>query len=464
MSKKGTITRQTKAFSFQLKDFDDEQGRVSGYLSTFDNVDEGDDRVRPGAFKRTLQNKYEYKKKNNKQYLMPLLWQHKDSEPIGGYTEAKEDGIGLWVELEVDLDVQRGKEAYSGLKKGYIFQQSMGYDAIQSEYVKVEGKMIRDLTEVRLWEGSIVTFPMNEEAVVTDVKTASGRHMDRKSKEKKTVQEHYAEEMCKDLLEDWADVFLCIITQSVLDALKIGDQPAQDIGQAVDDWKELVLAKFVAEAVECDLAGYIQDNSDTYSSADYVMQYGSDSKPNYYSYYMSNNRKRDQKIGKPISADNQKTIDAHVKDLKSKAKSVKADVQAHADNMHDAADSIRDIAAGNNAKAGRAISSGTAQALNNIATQVDDHADKAMSTVKDHSKAVRTAADDLATRMQGAETPYAGDDPGTPDDGQQEGKGNNRVTPPEKARNTQERSSEEDTVSEKDLELMMAYVQGIKTA
>ena len=291
---------------------------------------------------------------------------------------------------------------------------------------------------------------------------SSRRHMDRKDKEKKTVQEHYAEEMCKDLLEDWQDVFVCTLTEAVLDAFKIGDQPEQDVSQALDDFKELVLTKFVPEAIECDLSGYISDNSNTYSSVDSVMQYGSDSKPNY-SYY-SNDRKRDQKIGKPISADNQKTIDAHVKSLKALAKSAKAAMQEHTNAMHDTADSVADIAGDNTSKAGRAISAATAQSIKDYASTMHDHADKAMDIMKDHAKAVRTAADDLATRMQGAETPYAGDDPGTPDPGQQEGKGNDQGIPSQKTHTTQERPSEEDTVNEKDLELMLAFVQGIKTA
>ncbi len=405
-----TITRQTKAFPFQLKDFDDAKGIVKGYLSTFDNVDEQGDRVRPGAFKRTLQNKYEYKKSNNKRYLMPLLWQHKEAEPVGGYLEAKEDEIGLFVEIELDLDVQKGREAYSALKKGYVFQQSMGYDTIKSDYVKIDGETVRDLIEVRLWEGSLVTFPANEEAVVTDVKAVSGSHMDRKDKDKKTIAEHYAEETCKDLLKDWADVYLKIITQSVLDALKIGDQIEQDISQALDDWKEVVLSKFLTQAIECDLPGYISDNSDTYtySSADSTMLYGSGSRYG----YMSNEQDREEKAGKPISAANQKIIDDHVK-------------------------SLRDTT---------------------------DDATKAVKSMQDHVKALRTAADDLATRMQGAETPYTGNDPGKPDEGQQEGKAANRVIPPDKAHDTQERSSEEDTVNEEDLELALAFVQGIKTA
>ena len=447
-----SLKRESKAFAFQLKDFDDAQGRVSGYLSTFDNVDEGDDRVRPGAFKRTLQNKYEYKKKNNKQYLMPLLWQHKDYEPIGGYIEAREDNIGLYVELEVDLDVQRGKEAYSGLKKGYIFQQSMGYDAIQSEYVKINGKMVRDLTEVRLWEGSIVTFPMNEEAVVTDVKSASGRHMDRKDKEKKTVQEHYAEEMAQDLLEDWSDVFLSSLTCAILDAFKIGDQPEQDITEALDDFKELVLTKFVPEAIECDLSGYIADHSDTYSSADYAMQYGSDSQPNYG--WMSSNRRRSEKLGKPISSTNQQNIDAHVKSIKALAKSAKAAMQDHANAMHDTADTVADLASGNS-KSGRAISAATAQSLNSAADAMHDHADKALDIMKEHTKAVRTAADDFANTMQGAEKPYAGDDSGNPDDGQQEGK-SNPATPSRNEARSPQSHSQKSTADEDERELELA--------
>lgn len=284
------------------------------------------------------------------------------------------------------------------------------------------------------------------------------RHM-----QQKTVQEHYADEMCQDLLEDWQDVFICSLTCAILDAFTIGDQPEQDISEALDEFKELVLAKFVPEAVECNLSEYIADN--TYSSSssiDYTLQYGSDSKPNYG--YMSNNRERSQKSGKPISATNQQKIDDHVKSLKSTAKKSNAEMRDHVKAMHDAADDMEDKLTNDGQKAGRSISAATSQAIKDYTSSVHDHADKAMSIMKDHTKAVRTAADDFATRMQGAEVPYVGDDPGTPDPGQQEGKGKNQVIPSDKTHNTQERSSEEDTVNEKDLELALAFVQGIKTA
>ncbi len=82
MSKSSAPMRERKSFTLQVKTFDDAAGRITGYLSTFDNIDEGGDRVRHGAFKRTLAYKYAYKTKNNKRYLMPLLWQHDVNQGI----------------------------------------------------------------------------------------------------------------------------------------------------------------------------------------------------------------------------------------------------------------------------------------------------------------------------------------------------------------------------------------------
>src|SRR5260221_14781791 len=46
----------------------------------------------------------------------------------------------------------------------------MGYRAIQVEWVKEEGKSIRNLLEVAVMEGSCVVFPMNDLAQVDTVK------------------------------------------------------------------------------------------------------------------------------------------------------------------------------------------------------------------------------------------------------------------------------------------------------
>ena len=448
--------RENKSFTFQVKAIDDEKGLIEAYGSVFDNTDQGNDVVRPGAFKRTIQNSKSRVQSGKSNFLAMMLWQHNENQPIGGWTDLQEDAHGLLCKGQIILNTQLGREAYELIKAKIVNEFSIGYDIPSggSYYDKSSG--VRNLTELRLWEVSPVSFAMNTEALLVGVKDVSqkttGRHMDRKGKEKKTVQEHYAEEMAQDLLEDWADVFLCSLTCAILDAFKIGDQPEQDITEALDDFKELVLTKFVPEAIECDLSGYIADHSNTYSSADYAMQYGSDSKPDYG--WMSSNRRRSEKIGKPISADNQKTIEAHVKSIKALAKSAKAAMQDHANAMHDTADTVADLAGGNS-KSGRAISASTAQSLNSAADAMHDHADKAFDIMKEHTKAVRTAADDFANTMQGAEKPYAGDDSGKPDDGQQEGK-SNPATPSQQEARSPQPHSQKSTVDEDERELELA--------
>lgn len=346
MATKSTSKREQKNFTFEIKDFDDALGLVKGYLATFDNIDETGDRIRPGAFKRTLQSKYQYKQAHQKTYLMPLLWQHDIGTPVGGYTEAKEDNIGLYVEFQIDMDIQRGKEAYSGLKKGYIFQQSIGYDTIQSEYVKEpDGKMVRDLLEIRLWEGSIVTFPANELAVVTSVKASEGKQMDEKPpKERKTLLEYYNELMAQDLMEDFNDVFLRSFTQEVFAAVQIADSMEEDISKACDDLKTLLTTKFVPVAIDCGLPQYLADSGYSYVPGLYSMLNGSDSYG-----YMSRQAGLESKAGKPISAANQGHIDDHVSDLHQKADNaitMMKKAMQHVKSIHGAADSFASTMSG----------------------------------------------------------------------------------------------------------------------
>src|SRR5258708_3464823 len=53
---------------------------------------------------------------------------------------------------------------------GTMKKQSMGYRAIQVDWVKEDGRSIRNLLEVAVMEGSAVVFPMNDLAQVDTVK------------------------------------------------------------------------------------------------------------------------------------------------------------------------------------------------------------------------------------------------------------------------------------------------------
>ncbi len=135
----------------------DDNGSFAGYASIFNITDSHKDIIIRGAFQRTLAENNDVK----------LLWQHQMNEPIGIITELREDDKGLYVEGKLLLDVQRGKEAYSLLRSGAINGLSIGYTAVTFDYNE---NGIRVLSDVDLWEISLVTFPANTQAGITKIK------------------------------------------------------------------------------------------------------------------------------------------------------------------------------------------------------------------------------------------------------------------------------------------------------
>ena len=99
------------------------------------------------------------------------------SDHIGWNLRAEEDDKGLFVEGEIDLNVQKGREKYSlaktALKIGAPMGLSIGYGTIKAEPDR-EKPIIRRLKELKLYEYSIVTFPMNTEAMITAAKSLAG--------------------------------------------------------------------------------------------------------------------------------------------------------------------------------------------------------------------------------------------------------------------------------------------------
>ena len=139
-------------------------GVFSGYASVFDIEDHYGDIIAPGAFKKSLS---ALKKKKR---TPAMLWQHKTDEPIGVWTDFQEDDSGLLASGQLVLDTQRGAEAYALLKAGAITGLSIGFNAVNSKVDKDSGKRI--LTEIDLWETSLVTFPANEKARIGSVRAA----------------------------------------------------------------------------------------------------------------------------------------------------------------------------------------------------------------------------------------------------------------------------------------------------
>lgn len=149
---------------FEVKAVDD-KGRFSGYGSVFGNVDAYQEVVAPGAFAESLAAWKDAGK------LPPVLWQHRSGEPIGPYLEMREDAHGLFVEgqLLVD-DVARAKEARALMKARAVNGLSIGFVTREDSFDKVTG--VRTLKKIDLWEVSVVTFPANPSAQISNVKSA----------------------------------------------------------------------------------------------------------------------------------------------------------------------------------------------------------------------------------------------------------------------------------------------------
>lgn len=160
MKKDAGSTKQL-ARPFELKELK-EDGTFEGYGSVFGVVDSYADIVKKGAFKRSL-------KEHKSAGSMPkLLWQHRSDEPIGVYQDVAEDDHGLFVKGQLALKTARGAEAYELLKMGAIGGLSIGYMTIAYEWD--EKTRVRTLTDIDLWECSLVTFPANPAAQVSGVK------------------------------------------------------------------------------------------------------------------------------------------------------------------------------------------------------------------------------------------------------------------------------------------------------
>jgi HK97 family phage prohead protease len=149
----------------------EESGKFMGYGAVFGNRDSYGDVIVKGAFNSSL--------KNMKPQDVKMLWQHNAAMPIGVYDEIFEDENGLCVKGRLLVnEVEKASECYALLKAGAISGLSIGYSVNQDgSRMGTDGNNY--LTDLKLWEVSVVTFPANPEANVESVKKMSIKDFER---------------------------------------------------------------------------------------------------------------------------------------------------------------------------------------------------------------------------------------------------------------------------------------------
>jgi HK97 family phage prohead protease len=178
-------SRVTQEFKYAVSD----DGTFEGLLATYNNVDLGGDTIEPGAFTKSLQ-------ENGN--VIPLLWQHDSRQPIGSLTVA-DTAAGLQVKGEILTDTPVGDYAYKTIKRTPVKGLSIGYDTVKHAW---DGP-VRRLKELRLWEGSIVTFPMDTNALIMSVKHA------------KETKDDFNAELAEQQLYDAGPKMMCALRDAL---------------------------------------------------------------------------------------------------------------------------------------------------------------------------------------------------------------------------------------------------------
>jgi len=172
-----TITSYSlKGLNTQIKDLDTNSRQVAVYLSVFDVIDSDNDIIRRGAFKKSIQERGVDSGSNRK---IAFLRYHDWQQPIGKFLELSEDEKGLFAVGQLSNSTL-GNDTFEDYKDGIITEHSIGF-----QYVKDKIRWIDDETkeaggffevsEVKLWEGSAVTFGANEFTNVVEVAKSEGK-------------------------------------------------------------------------------------------------------------------------------------------------------------------------------------------------------------------------------------------------------------------------------------------------
>ena len=157
-----------------IKDIDVQSRIVTGYLSSFGNIDSDNDIIEKGAFTKSINERF-----NDIFYLQQHNWER----PLGKFTKLVEDEKGLYFEGEV-INTSYGIDQLKLYEAGIVKEHSIGFVTVKSDKASTGTRLIK---EVKLYEGSAVTLGANIETPFLGFKSAT---MEAKDLYKKILKAH----------------------------------------------------------------------------------------------------------------------------------------------------------------------------------------------------------------------------------------------------------------------------------
>lgn len=165
-----------------------DEGIVEAIVAVMGNVDEGKDVIHNGAFTKTISERL------GKTRVLDLHKTDSIMRVLGKPLAAKElsrDELpkemldlyptatgGLWTETQFLINTPEGMGAFERIKSGAVDEWSIGYDALDKDFSKMEvdGRQttVRNLRTLKLYEYSPVLWGMNEATMTLSAKNAKG--------------------------------------------------------------------------------------------------------------------------------------------------------------------------------------------------------------------------------------------------------------------------------------------------
>lgn len=149
--------------NFRFKDGSESEGIVEGYLSTYGNTDREGDVIVKGAFDESL----------SKKRKVPMCFNH-DWNNVIGKMELSSDNFGLKAKGIFNLSDPFAKKTFELVKMGAIDSLSIGMMVKEFESMTRGIKILK----ADIFEGSIVTVPANEQAVITENKSTERKRLE----------------------------------------------------------------------------------------------------------------------------------------------------------------------------------------------------------------------------------------------------------------------------------------------
>lgn len=156
----------------EIKDVDLKNRIVTGYASSFGNIDSDEDIMLPGCYTKSIN-----ERGPNGTNEIFMLNQHNWAQPLGKPTVLREDQKGLYYECPVNIECGYANDALVLMDAGLVIQNSVGFQTMKATLVQPDvtdyNTWYREIQEVKLYEYSCVTLGANSDTPFMGFKSLS---------------------------------------------------------------------------------------------------------------------------------------------------------------------------------------------------------------------------------------------------------------------------------------------------